>query len=55
LIGEYSVFEEGDQENIQDWLECDADNPGYLVMSEGESIANVINDEEEPSDNDFLN
>ncbi|GBM67468.1 hypothetical protein AVEN_223144-1, partial [Araneus ventricosus] len=54
LIREYTVFEEGDQENIQDWLECDADNLGYHVLSEDESIANVIADEE-PSDNDFLN
>lgn len=58
LIKESSGFEECDQENIQDWLECDVDDPGYQVLTDDEIIASVINDqdpcddEEEPSDND---
>lgn len=58
LIKESSGFEECDQENIQDWLECDADDPGYQVLTDDEIIDSVIddqepcNDEEEPSGDD---
>ncbi|XP_067136916.1 jerky protein homolog-like [Centruroides vittatus] len=56
LIKECYGFEECDNENIQDWLECDADDPGYQILSDDEIIASVIDnqdpcdDEEEPSD-----
>ncbi|XP_067136655.1 jerky protein homolog-like [Centruroides vittatus] len=58
LIKECSGFEECDEENIQDWLKCDVDDPGYQVLSDDEIIAGVIDDqdpcddEEEPSDDD---
>ncbi|PSN52892.1 hypothetical protein C0J52_03004 [Blattella germanica] len=58
LIKESSVFQECDQENIQNWLECDVDDPGHRVLTDDEIIASVIDDqdlcdeEEEPSDED---
>ncbi|KAJ8897230.1 hypothetical protein PR048_002576 [Dryococelus australis] len=43
-------FEECDQENIQDWLECDVDDPGYQVLTDDEIIASVIDDQDPCSD-----
>ncbi|PSN33173.1 hypothetical protein C0J52_26123 [Blattella germanica] len=46
------------QENIENWLECDVDDPGHQVLTDDEIIASVIDDqdlcdeEEEPSDED---
>ncbi|KAG8296476.1 hypothetical protein J6590_056035 [Homalodisca vitripennis] len=34
LLKESSGFEECDQENINEWLEYDADNPGYELLSD---------------------
>ncbi|PSN51445.1 hypothetical protein C0J52_08992 [Blattella germanica] len=51
-------FQECDQENIQNWLECDVDDPGHQVLTNDEIIASIIDDqdlcdeEEEPSDED---
>ncbi|PSN44442.1 hypothetical protein C0J52_23952 [Blattella germanica] len=51
-------IQECDQENIQNWLECDVDDPGHQVLTDDEIIASVIDDqdlcdeEEEPSDED---
>ncbi|PSN33634.1 hypothetical protein C0J52_14258 [Blattella germanica] len=48
----------GLNEKIQNWLECDVDDPGHQVLTDDEIIASVINDqdlcdeEEEPSDED---
>ncbi|UYV67051.1 hypothetical protein LAZ67_4003763 [Cordylochernes scorpioides] len=45
IITKSSVFEECDQKNIQDWLECDVDDPGYqLLMDDGiiESVVSTI-------------
>ncbi|KAJ8886665.1 hypothetical protein PR048_012877 [Dryococelus australis] len=50
LIKESSGFEECDKENIQDWLECDVNDPGYQVLTDNEIIASVINDQD-PCDN----
>ncbi|XP_067123781.1 jerky protein homolog-like [Centruroides vittatus] len=56
LIKECYGFEECNNENIQDWLKCDADDAGYQISSDDEIIASVIDnqdpcdDEEEPSD-----
>ncbi|GBN72448.1 hypothetical protein AVEN_3887-1 [Araneus ventricosus] len=53
-----SVFEECNQENSQDWLECNDDEPDNQVLADDEIIASVIkvqdtcDDEEEPSGND---
>ncbi|GBL90433.1 hypothetical protein AVEN_178860-1 [Araneus ventricosus] len=58
LIRESSCFEECDQENIQDWLECDVDDSGYQALVDDEISSSVIDEqdpcdgEEEPSDND---
>ncbi|PSN56241.1 hypothetical protein C0J52_00377 [Blattella germanica] len=52
-------FQECDQENIRNWLECDVDDPGHQVLTDDEIIASVIDDqdlcdeEEEPSDEDY--
>ncbi|KAJ8894259.1 hypothetical protein PR048_006871 [Dryococelus australis] len=46
LIKESSGFEERDQENIQDWLECDIDDSGYQVLMDDEIIASVIMDQD---------
>ncbi|GBM31897.1 hypothetical protein AVEN_183295-2-1, partial [Araneus ventricosus] len=59
LVKESSGFEECDQENIQDWLESDADDAGYQELADDEIIGIVIviddqdscNDEEDPSNN----
>ncbi|GBO43748.1 hypothetical protein AVEN_49269-1, partial [Araneus ventricosus] len=58
LIRESSEFEEGYQENIQYWLECDVDDPGFQVLEDDGIIAIVIDDQDScddevgPSDND---
>ncbi|PSN32121.1 hypothetical protein C0J52_26854 [Blattella germanica] len=58
LIRESSGFQECDQENIENWLECDVDDPGHQVLTYDEIIASVIddqdlcNEEEDPSDED---
>ncbi|XP_067144543.1 jerky protein homolog-like [Centruroides vittatus] len=46
LIKECYGFEECDNENIQDWLECDADDPGYQILSDDEIIASVIDNQD---------
>ncbi|PSN56479.1 hypothetical protein C0J52_08436 [Blattella germanica] len=49
-------FQECDEENIQNWLECDVDDPDHQVLTDDEIIASVIDDqdlcdeEEEPSE-----
>ncbi|PSN33438.1 hypothetical protein C0J52_17959 [Blattella germanica] len=51
-------FQECDQENIQNWLECDVDDPGHQALTDDEIIASVIDDQdlcdeaEVPSDED---
>ncbi|GBM84629.1 hypothetical protein AVEN_141723-1 [Araneus ventricosus] len=51
-------FEECVQGDIQDWLECDDDEPGYQVLVDDEIFAHVVDektlcdDEEKPSDSD---
>ncbi|GBN50587.1 hypothetical protein AVEN_242966-1, partial [Araneus ventricosus] len=49
LIKEYSGFEECDQEIIQDWLECDVDDPDYQVLADDEINASVIDDQRKRS------
>ncbi|GBN35256.1 hypothetical protein AVEN_89676-1 [Araneus ventricosus] len=50
-------FEECDRENIQDWLECDVDDPDYQVLADDEINSGVIDDQdscddkEDPRDN----
>ncbi|GBN46550.1 hypothetical protein AVEN_271312-1 [Araneus ventricosus] len=44
--GPAAGFEECDQENIQDWLECDVDNPCYQVLAGDKIIAIVIDDQD---------
>ncbi|GBN33153.1 hypothetical protein AVEN_87072-1 [Araneus ventricosus] len=39
-------FEECDQERIQDWLECDVDDPGSQILADNEIIASVIYDQD---------
>ncbi|PSN48413.1 hypothetical protein C0J52_12094, partial [Blattella germanica] len=46
LIKESSGFQECDQENIQNWLECDVDDPGHQVLTDDEIIASVIDDQD---------
>ncbi|GBN33156.1 hypothetical protein AVEN_87074-2-1, partial [Araneus ventricosus] len=41
-----SGFEECDQERIQDWLECDVDDPGSQILADNEIIASVIYDQD---------
>ncbi|UYV78583.1 hypothetical protein LAZ67_16002070 [Cordylochernes scorpioides] len=41
----YSVFEECDQKNIEDWLECDVDDPGYQLLTDDEIIESFIDDQ----------
>ncbi|XP_054281171.1 jerky protein homolog-like [Macrosteles quadrilineatus] len=59
LINQSPEFEDCDQDNIQEWLECDVDDPGYEVMTDDEIIAHVQengdDDEEEDYDIDLPN
>ncbi|UYV67046.1 K02A2.6-like, partial [Cordylochernes scorpioides] len=43
LITTSTVFEECDQKDIQDWLECDVD--GYQLLTEDEIIESVVDDQ----------
>ncbi|UYV81470.1 hypothetical protein LAZ67_20001288 [Cordylochernes scorpioides] len=48
LITKSSVFEECDQKDIQNWLECDVDDPGYQLLTIIESFV----DDQGSSDNE---
>jgi hypothetical protein len=56
LINQSPCFEECDQENIHEWLDCDEDDPGYEVQTDDEIIASVQrhneDDNEEPDDDE---
>ncbi|UYV70864.1 hypothetical protein LAZ67_8000911 [Cordylochernes scorpioides] len=45
LITKSSVFKECDQKDIQDWLECDVDDPGYQLLTDDEIIKSVVDDQ----------
>ncbi|GBL88031.1 hypothetical protein AVEN_133697-1 [Araneus ventricosus] len=47
---ESSGFEECDQENLQDWLECDVGEPDYHVLSDDKIIASGIDDQDSCDD-----
>ncbi|UYV76718.1 hypothetical protein LAZ67_14001866 [Cordylochernes scorpioides] len=45
LITKSSVFEACDSKDIQDWLECDVDDPGYQLLTDDEILESVVNDQ----------
>ncbi|GBN69736.1 hypothetical protein AVEN_124384-1 [Araneus ventricosus] len=49
-VEESSEFEEGNQENIQYWLECDVDDPDFQVLADDGIIASAIDDQDSCDD-----
>ncbi|UYV75440.1 hypothetical protein LAZ67_13000278 [Cordylochernes scorpioides] len=45
LITKSSVFKECDQKDMQDWLECDVDDPGDRYLTDDEIIESVVDDQ----------
>lgn len=48
-------FEECDEQNINEWLNCDLDDPGYQIMTDEEIVEHIqLADKEDEEDyNDF--
>ena len=57
MINQYPGLEECDQTNINEWLECDKNGPGYEVLADDEIIfevqENSTDDEESVDEVDF--
>ncbi|GFU08477.1 hypothetical protein NPIL_615141 [Nephila pilipes] len=51
LTEEFWIVEECDQENVQDWLDCDVEDPGYQVQAD-EEIDVSVNDDKDHGDED---
>lgn len=47
IIKEAPGFEECDNANIDDWLNCDIDDPGYQILSDEEIVQQIKDDNQE--------
>ncbi|KAK9694501.1 hypothetical protein QE152_g33511 [Popillia japonica] len=47
IIKEAPGFEECDKANIDDWLNCDVDDPGYQILSVKEIVQQIKDDNQE--------
>ncbi|KAK9754910.1 hypothetical protein QE152_g933 [Popillia japonica] len=47
IIKEAPGFEECDKANIDDWLNCDVDDPGYQIFSVEEIVQQIKDDNQE--------
>lgn len=59
LLKESSGFEECDQENIHEWLECDEDDPGHELLTDDDIIAQTQvpkddTDDDDDQDDDYV-
>ncbi|UYV66559.1 hypothetical protein LAZ67_4002081 [Cordylochernes scorpioides] len=50
-VSQGSVSLQCDQKDIQDWLECNVDDPGYQLLTDDEIIESVV-DDQDSSDNE---
>ncbi|KAK9737701.1 hypothetical protein QE152_g10465 [Popillia japonica] len=47
IITEAPGFDECDKANIDHWLNCDVDDPGYQILSDEETVQQIKNDNQE--------
>lgn len=47
IIKQVPGFEECDNANIDDWLNCDVDDPGYQILSDEEIVQQIKDDNQE--------